>query len=187
MHKEVKDTVLHYADEIRDALSIRDVAEAYGLPFNQAGFAICPFHSENTASFKLWDKRRAHCFGCGKTTDVIGLTMILFGLNFRDACEKLNRDFAVGLPIGEHRTIRQRLTEERARKKREREKRESQSREQERCERYWRLLYRWMAYDSILRGFRPVAGEDLSPLYVEAVHNIEYISYLLDRFPEGSE
>ena len=92
---------INYASQIVDALSMRDVAEYYGLNFNRLGFAVCPFHSEDTASFKVYDSNKKwHCFGCGKDGDVIDFVRMYLNLSFPEACEQLNNDFGLRLPIG---------------------------------------------------------------------------------------
>lgn len=46
------------------------------LLFNSAGMAKCPFHKEHTPSFhKLPGNKRGHCFGCGRTADLIDVVM----------------------------------------------------------------------------------------------------------------
>ena len=82
---------------IKEMLDFNTVAAAYGLDFNRAGFARCPFHNEKTASFKIKNRRMAHCFGCGWSGDVISFTGKLFNLDFRQSARKLITDF--NLPI----------------------------------------------------------------------------------------
>lgn len=38
-----------------------------------------------------------HCFCCGNTSDTIGFVQRLFNLGFRDAMQKINIDFCLGL------------------------------------------------------------------------------------------
>lgn len=67
------------------------MAEALGLEdFDERNLkACCPFHNEDTPSF-IYDKKtyRCHCFGCGKTVDLLDVYM-LQGMSYLDACEKL--------------------------------------------------------------------------------------------------
>lgn len=47
---------------------------------------LCPFHAENTASFRVNDTKGVyHCFGCGASGDVIEYVRAAEGLSFRDA------------------------------------------------------------------------------------------------------
>ena len=71
-------------------------AKAYAidglLSFNGAGFAQCPWHSEKTASLKLYKKdNRVHCFGCGRHSDSIGVGMQIWGVDFKEAVKRLNK------------------------------------------------------------------------------------------------
>jgi len=71
-------------------------AKAYAievlLDFNGAGFAQCPWHSEKTASLKLYKKDNSvHCFGCGKHSDCIGVAMQIWGVDFKEAVKRLNK------------------------------------------------------------------------------------------------
>jgi DNA primase len=92
---------MNYADEIKQHVTTADACRAYGIHINAAGFASCPFHREKTASMKIYPGDRGfNCFGCGMHGDVIDLVAGLYGLDFLEAVNKLNNDFAVGLPIG---------------------------------------------------------------------------------------
>ena len=75
----------------------KSVAEYYGVNFDRAGKALCPFHSERTPSFGAYKKHFGHCFGCGWSGDVISLVGDMCNLDFLQSVEKLNRDF--DLPI----------------------------------------------------------------------------------------
>lgn len=60
------------------------------LTINQAGFCLCPFHGENTPSFKVYDNLRGKCFGgCGWAGDRIDYEMKKYGLNFVEAVRRL--------------------------------------------------------------------------------------------------
>lgn len=51
----------------------------------------CPFHSERTPSFFVSPaKGFVHCFGCGAHHDVIGVVQRCEGLDFVDACKRLD-------------------------------------------------------------------------------------------------
>ena len=57
-------------DTVKAAVPMRECIEALGFVPNRAGYICCPFHSERTASLKLYDDS-FHCFGCGAGGDVI--------------------------------------------------------------------------------------------------------------------
>lgn len=87
-------------DLIKEKTNIYDVCERYGVEINRHGFARCPFHSERTGSLKLYRDGGFHCFGCGAHGgSQIDFVMKLFDLSFKEACEKLNDDFCLGIPL----------------------------------------------------------------------------------------
>ena len=178
-----KDIVFDYAKQIREILDFRMVAEAYGMRFNDKGFAVCPFHNEKTASFGAQGKW-GHCFGCGVNVDVIKLTRQLYGLSFFDALSKLNSDFNIGLPLDykptlrEHREFDRRRREIEAKAKRE----EKLSKKWE--EKYWLLLDTLICCYNIIDAHAPTTPDDpINPLYVKALNYKDYVSYLLDVLP----
>lgn len=62
------------------------------LKFSRDKKAVCPFHTEKTASLHLYKKEnRAWCFGgCGKGYDAIDIYMQKFGVDFKSAIKELN-------------------------------------------------------------------------------------------------
>ena len=55
---------------------------------------LCPFHSEKTASFRVYADNTYHCFGCGAHGDVISFVMAVQNVPFEDACAFLDRDIS---------------------------------------------------------------------------------------------
>src|SRR5829696_350278 len=52
--------------------------------------ACCPFHSDKTPSFTIFDAgRRFQCFGCGVSGDVFDYLGRLHGVGLREAAEML--------------------------------------------------------------------------------------------------
>lgn len=88
------------AAAIKANLSMHQVAERYGFHPNKAGFIICPFHNEKTASCKIYDRHRGfYCHACHTGGSVIDFVMRLFEIPFREAIAKLNSDFGLGLSL----------------------------------------------------------------------------------------
>ena len=80
-------------DAIR-AMNLREALEFYGISFNRQNAALCPFHKEKTASFRVkgdfW-----HCFGCGETGDLIKFVRMSFGMSYIDALDAICKDFHI--------------------------------------------------------------------------------------------
>lgn len=68
------------------------VAELYGLKLRKTGKtyqALCPSHSEKTASFHVYPPSRFCCFGCGIKGDVIAFIQMMDKCSFKEAINKL--------------------------------------------------------------------------------------------------
>lgn len=78
---------------VKENVTARQAAEAYGLKVGRTGMACCPFHSDKSPSMKL--DERYYCFGCGVTGDAVDLTAKLFGIGLREAAVKLAEDFGL--------------------------------------------------------------------------------------------
>ena len=50
---------------VKENVTARQAAEAYGLKVGRTGMACCPFHLDKSPSMKL--DERYYCFGCGAT------------------------------------------------------------------------------------------------------------------------
>lgn len=82
-------------DAIRRDHPLPDVAGAV-VPLKRAGNelkACCPFHSDRTPSFTIFDGgNRFHCFGCGAGGDVLDFVQRLHGVGLREAAAMLTGD-----------------------------------------------------------------------------------------------
>lgn len=50
---------------------------------------LCPFHTENHASFFIYPDNSYHCFGCSAHGNAIDFFIKKFGYTFLEACEAL--------------------------------------------------------------------------------------------------
>ena len=170
---------MDFAKEIKQRLTTDQVFIHYGFKPNSAGFVCCPFHSEKTASLKVYDGDKGwNCFGCGENGDLISFVMKYFGLSFRDAIKKINEDFCLCLPIGKRLNDRER--QEIARKSFEqRRHKEAQEKEEKAAkEKYCAVCDEYIRLDKQRIKYKPKKGEiDLHPLYIEAIINIEKAKY----------
>ena len=167
--------------QIKNQVSTREVAEHYGIKVNRSGMCRCPFHEDKTPSMKV-DKNFV-CFGCQEKGDVIRFASKLFGLPPYDAAGKLIADMGLTVTAESRPEVQPGI-----RKKAKRERTEKQQFEQSvnrvygvYCD-YLHLLNQWA------EEYAPRSPtENLHPLFVEAMHQREYVEYLLDLLLYGSK
>ena len=162
--------VSYRSENIKAALDIDRVVSFYGYEPNRQGFVNCPFHSERTASLKIYPKSNSfYCFGCGAGGDVIDFVRLLYGLDFGQACLRLESDFGL---VGGQSAASPELSEKA--KKRNAEKAE-----------YKALKERFVRYRQIIRDKAPkVVGEPLSPEFIEAIKEKPHIENRLRELEE---
>jgi hypothetical protein len=80
-------------ETVKQSVTARQAAKAYGLEVDVHGMALCPFHDDHHPSLKL--DQRFYCFGCGAGGDVIDFTTKLFGVSLKDTAQKLAEDFGI--------------------------------------------------------------------------------------------
>ena len=166
---------MDYAQQIKQMLSTRDVFERYGYMPNFAGMVSCPFHAEEKASMKVYDGDKGYfCFGCKAHGDIFDFVKNLFNISFNEAVQKLNDDFALGLPIGEKIPFQKQLQMAKEAYKRKRElERKKEDREKALAE-YWKAFDAWARLELNKKLFAPkTEDEEFSPLFIEAVMGVE--------------
>lgn len=165
-----------YADAIKRAVSMRDVAEYYGFTIDhRTNKILCPFHDDHNKSLHIYSGDRGyHCFACGAHGDVITFVENYFGLGFIDACKRLNDDFHLGLPIGETISKKQRQAAEERYRRRMEELRRKQDHEKLLWAIYHAALDRYIFLDILKRENAPaLPGDDISEEYIYAVKRID--------------
>ena len=87
------------AAQIKQALTMQEVAERYGFTPNRNGYIQCPFHQgDDHGSLKIYPGERGWCcFGCHKGGTAIDFAMLLFDITFPQAVVRLSTDFNLGL------------------------------------------------------------------------------------------
>ena len=94
--------MIDLTDAIKSSVSMRDVAERYGIAVNRMSKALCPFHNDSKPSMHIYaGKRGWYCFVCNQGGDVIDFVQRYFNLSFKDAIVKINDDFNLKLPVRE--------------------------------------------------------------------------------------
>ena len=95
---------MNYIDQIRNIDVVR-IIEKY-VPVKQSGAnykALCPFHNEKTPSLVISQSKNIwKCFGCGAGGDGISFVMDKEGVDFKDACNIIAKQFNIDIPIIEY-------------------------------------------------------------------------------------
>lgn len=165
---------------IKETLDMRQICESYGIEVNRAGFILCPFHSEDTPSLKLYADGW-HCFGCGAGGDVIDFVKGLFNLPFMDAVKKLDEDFRLGLDVGRKLSQRERLQFEKERFQRQQEAKRKRAEADRIEDEYWTAYERWLVLDEKIRTLAPKSPDEPPDLeFLDALQNIGMAEYMLD-------
>lgn len=76
----------------KQSIDTVSIVESAGVELRRNGprhVGLCPFHSEKTASFYVFDDGGFKCFGCGESGDVIDFVQKIYGLSFKDALKNL--------------------------------------------------------------------------------------------------
>ena len=157
-------------EEVKQRLSMRQVAERYGCRVNRRGTCLCPFHTDKHPSLKIYENDKGYfCFACGSGGDVIKFVGELFNLRNEEACKKLIEDFS--LPIA--------LQNLSYREKRERSKKHEEYRKLQRfkAEAYAVLKKYWMLLCEAAQDFA-------SPHFEEALQELTITEYRLECIQE---
>ena len=89
------------AKHIKDNLTMKQVLDYYNIPYhsgNQIDIS-CPFpdHNDIKPSFSInMDKDVFHCKGCGRGGSVIDFVSFMDSINFKRACDKIEKTFFKG-------------------------------------------------------------------------------------------
>ena len=151
-------------ETVKQSVTARQAAKAYGLEVDVHGMALCPFHDDHHPSLKL--DQRFYCFGCGASGDVIDFAARLFDLSPREAAKKLAEDFG----IDPRPPAQSDIPKHDAEPPRDRERRcICVLREYLRHLRIWQLQYR-----------PEEPGDPIHPRFAEAMKVLPTVNHLLD-------
>lgn len=167
-------------EEAKERLDIKTAAEYYGIKSNRAGMCICPFHSENTPSMKLYNDN-FYCFGCGEHGDVIVLAEKLFQLSPVEAIKKLNTDFILGIDLNERATPEE-VNEYYLKMIEKHRFKEWEEHAWNVIIEYQRILKSWLY---LYKPWRP--GDKPDRRHTESLHWYEYTNYLCSVFINGDD
>lgn len=164
--------------QIKEVLNLREALNFYGLEFNRAGFAVCPFHSEKTASFSVKGKRYK-CFGCGASGDIITFVEDMFGLSLKAAVEKINLDFNLKLPTGSDATARDRFEADKRYTEIIKSRRDTQNYLNNAEKEYEKWCGIYAAAFNAVRDFADYTSTSDSKAYAAALHKLTVAEYFM--------
>lgn len=158
-------------ETIKERLPIRAVFDRFiGAELDRSGKCRCPFHSERTASFRLYESNNSfYCYGCGKGGDAVKLFQLLRGIDtYYHAMQEADKEFGLGVfqtksPIQQTKEATQRAVQ----------RREHEARVERKRQNYFLLT----DYAKSLAGM---------PKNAAVLHDIAHIDRLLDQFGKWS-
>lgn len=164
---------------VKERLDIADVARQYGVQVVRGNKAYCPFHPDKTPSMSFYDgNQKFHCFGCGTGGDVIDLVQKLLNLSKIEALRELNDTFRLGLDLDTPPSpakVRMAIADRRRRQHEKELFRQWESGSFLILSGYCRALQKWK------EQYAPqYPGAPLHPRFLEALHRLDYVEYLLD-------
>lgn len=102
-------------EAVKQAVTARRAAGHYGLSAKRSGKVTYSFHKDRTSSMKV--NKRFHCFGCRADDDVIDCVAKLYGIDAKEAAEKLAEDFQLSYDYGTEKAKSKPFTERKIRSK----------------------------------------------------------------------
>lgn len=174
---------MNFIREVKARVNIVKVAEYYGLKLDRSYKCKCPFHQERTASLSISPQKQIwKCFGCGKGGDTISLVSELLNVNALEAAKSINYNLGLGLDAEKPASYFEINRYKEKRKTEEMFKQWENKTLQLLCD-YLYLLWNWK------KNHKPInPEEEIDSLYVEAMHNIDYIENIIDDiFLDGSD
>lgn len=167
------------ASQIKQTVTMTQVCERYGIDINRQGFAVCPFHREDTASMKIYEGAKGFCcYGCGKSGDVISFVCDMYGLSFRQSLQKLNDDFGLGLPLDRRMSLREKFVLKDIERERNAEKRKRESL----IKAYNKAYDIYASLDSSRMKYKPTSPDEaLHPEFIKALQGLALAEYNLNQ------
>lgn len=161
-------------DNIKESLTMRQVAEHFGYKVNRAGFILSPFGNEKTPSCKLY-RNSYYDFSTAAGGDLIQFTAALTGSNNWQACQYLVEAFSLPFSLSGHVDNREEI------ERRKRERQRQQEREANYKAAWLGEVDRLKKWEQIYR--RAIDEEIYSPLsemQAFVISEIQKVSYRLD-------
>lgn len=90
-------TILEAAKIIRERVTTAQIAEKLGWDHDPSRPVRCPFHGDDRETFRFYDHKGWHCFGCGAGGSVTDYVMRMKGLTFTGALQWIDENMYLGL------------------------------------------------------------------------------------------
>ena len=87
-----------YAAIIKARVTVPEAVSRYTTQRIVLNRICCPIHNGKDRNMRIY-RETYYCWVCHATGDVIQFVRSVTGDSFRDAMERINRDFALGLPL----------------------------------------------------------------------------------------
>lgn len=173
---------MNLSSEIKKRVSALDVCRHYGVDVNRAGFARCLWHSEKTASLKIYPGDRGYfCFGCHAHGSSIDLVMKLFDESVGDACKRLNADFRLGLIQEGNLSTTERIAQNREAWERRRREREIETQHEALISEFNAAITNLRLAQMLLTATEPTDPDaDFDDYFAIAVRETEFARYRAD-------
>lgn len=172
---------MYAAEVIKHTLNFDDILNTYGFELNRAGYINCPFHSEKTASLRIHkNKLSFKCYGCGEQGTFIDFVSKLFNLDFRQAVEKIDYDFHLGI-LNVKRTYKEAVELKKRMNELKQRRAEAKKKQAEAAEIYNLSLSVFALYEQLLKRYSPKSAEaEWSEEFKELLNMRPLINYIFD-------
>lgn len=174
-------------EEIKNRLSIKEVAGRYGIKILKNKKALCPFHQDSHPSLSFKNDKFFKCFVCESHGSAIDMVMHLFNLTPLEAARKIDKDFHLGL-FNQNLTKKQRLE---VKKKIQKEKEcelviEDFEGDIEKKEKWFVMVFRIFNQTIKDKEIAPQKNQDRYSIWELVIHNINRVENILDVLQRGS-
>ena len=157
-------------DDVR-GVPFPEVAVFYGVVINHNN-CLCPFHSDSHPSMKVYPDH-GYCFSCNTRADNVDLVAKLFGMQPKEAAQRIAHDFGIAEHSVPDAVIRKRREERRV----EEQKKEITEEVVDLLIRYGKLLQEWQT------KYAPESPDaELDPRFVMALQNLDRVKFVLDEY-----
>ena len=157
------------AKKVNETVTMKDVLDFYGISRTSAGFIRCPFHrGDNAPSLKAY-AHSWHCFGCNSGSSIVDFVMKYENVGFREAVERCDKNFSLGLNVGERKTFGQLINTQKENARRREEKSAADKEHDLLVKNLWEAHNHFAEIDRKIIHEKPTCIEEMTDSYAEAL------------------